>query len=205
MAAPIYIKVGDAAEGADLARSLGRHGLLAALVRADALWQVEISSPREDARSFLADVGVRLPPGVEVSAMAYDRTATHAPPPDGACWFGALARGGPGGERARLRLRAFMAAVGWFELERRRAQLPLLSTADAARLVRDAAEAACSAVLTRLDEYHGQSRFHVWAAKFAIHETTVAARRASQVRTAPPATQTLSRRRASAKEVPSER
>ncbi len=60
MAAPIYINVEDAAEGADLARSLGRHGLTAGLVRSDARWQVEIRSPREDPRSFLADVGVAL-------------------------------------------------------------------------------------------------------------------------------------------------
>ena len=60
MAAPIYINVDDAAEGAELARSLGRHGLLAGLVRSDARWQVEVHSPREDPRTFLADVGVAL-------------------------------------------------------------------------------------------------------------------------------------------------
>ena len=60
MAAPVYINVGDAAEGADLARSLGRHGLLAGLVRSDVRWQVEVRSPGEDPRSFLADVGVAL-------------------------------------------------------------------------------------------------------------------------------------------------
>ena len=60
MARPIYINVAGAVEGADLVRSLGRHGLMAGLVRTDARWQVEVRSPREDARSFLADVGVAL-------------------------------------------------------------------------------------------------------------------------------------------------
>jgi hypothetical protein len=60
VADPIYIKVGDAAEGADLARAIGRHGLSAGLVRSDAHWQIEISSPHEDPRTFLADVGVAL-------------------------------------------------------------------------------------------------------------------------------------------------
>ena len=60
MATPIYINVTDAAEGADLARSLGRHGLMASLVRTDADWQVEVRSPCEDPRSFLADVGVAI-------------------------------------------------------------------------------------------------------------------------------------------------
>lgn len=60
MADPIYINISDAAEGADLARAIGRHGLSAGLVRSGARWQVEISSPREDPRTFLADVGVAL-------------------------------------------------------------------------------------------------------------------------------------------------
>ena len=60
MATPIYINVADAAERAALTRSLGRHGLMADLVRTDARWQVEVWSPREDGRSFLADVGVAL-------------------------------------------------------------------------------------------------------------------------------------------------
>jgi hypothetical protein len=60
VAVPDYIKVGDAVEGADLVRALGRNGLAAALVRAGSEWEVEISSPREDLRTFLADIGVVL-------------------------------------------------------------------------------------------------------------------------------------------------
>ena len=60
MADPIYINISDPAEGAALARAIGRYGLSAGLVRSDTRWQVEISSPREDPRTFLADVGVAL-------------------------------------------------------------------------------------------------------------------------------------------------
>jgi hypothetical protein len=60
VARPINVKVADAVEGADLARSLGRHGLMARLVRSRGRWQVEVRSPYEDARSFLADLGVAL-------------------------------------------------------------------------------------------------------------------------------------------------
>lgn len=60
MADPVYINVADGAEGAALVRSLGRHGLIAAVVRSAADWQVEVSAPREDPRSFLADVGLAL-------------------------------------------------------------------------------------------------------------------------------------------------
>ena len=48
MADPIYINISNAAEGAALARAIGRYGLSAGLVRSDTRWQVEISSPRED-------------------------------------------------------------------------------------------------------------------------------------------------------------
>ena len=60
MAPPIYIHVPTATAGADLVRSLGRNGLMAGLVRNESRWQVEVSSPSEDPRSFLADVGVAL-------------------------------------------------------------------------------------------------------------------------------------------------
>lgn len=56
----MYLTVTDAAEGADLVRSLQRHGLTAGLVPSDGQWQVEVRSPREDARTFLADIGVAL-------------------------------------------------------------------------------------------------------------------------------------------------
>ena len=90
-------------------------------------------------------------------------------------WVREALTGGPEREAALFRLRLFLVAVGRFELERRRAQLRL-PTADAARLVRNAAEAACASLLTHLDDYRGQSRFPVWAAKFAIHETAAAVR-----------------------------
>jgi hypothetical protein len=78
---------------------------------------------------------------------------------------------------ALAELRPLMTSVAWFELERRRAQVSDLSTAQVARLVRDASERAGVAALKRLGDYRGQSRFEVWAAKFAIHETALAARR----------------------------
>lgn len=82
-----------------------------------------------------------------------------------------------GAGAALAELRPLMDSVAWFELERRRAQVSDLSTAQVARLVRDASERAGAALLSRLGDYHGQSRFEVWAAKFAVHETAVAARR----------------------------
>lgn len=88
-----------------------------------------------------------------------------------------LRNGGADSGAALAELRPLMTSVAWFELERRRAQVSDLSTAQVARLVRDASERAGVALLKRLGDYRGQSRFEVWAAKFAIHETALAARR----------------------------
>ena len=56
----MYINVGGSAEGDDLVRALSCHGLIAGVVLTEGRWQVEVRSPREDARTFLADVGVAL-------------------------------------------------------------------------------------------------------------------------------------------------
>ena len=79
-------------------------------------------------------------------------------------------------EDALFQLRALITTVACFELERRRSDVSSLTRAEAARLVRDASEKACSRVLACLADYHGQSRFNSWAAKFAIHETAAAVR-----------------------------
>ncbi len=108
--------------------------------------------------------------------MASTRATTGAPSPDARGWFAALAGDGISRDAALFRLRALLVAVSAFEIDRRHEQLSHLSTAETARLVRDAADAACASLLSRLDDYRGQSRFEVWTAKFAIHEAAAAAR-----------------------------
>jgi hypothetical protein len=82
-------------------------------------------------------------------------------------------------------LRAFLVAVAWFEVDRRRPQLRGLTPRETAALVCDAAEVALTAVVDRLSAYRGQSRFATWTAKFAIHEIAHACRLANKgVRTA---------------------
>ena len=108
-------------------------------------------------------------------------------PPDGdeLEWALACRADGARREMAVVRLRALLIAVAWFEADRRRPQLHGLTPRQTAALVRDAAEAALAAVIGRLSEHRGQSRFVTWAAKFAIHETALACRLANDgVRTA---------------------
>ena len=60
MTDPIYIGVDGPVEGANLVRALSYHGLSSGLVRSDALWQIEVISPRERGRTFLATLGSAL-------------------------------------------------------------------------------------------------------------------------------------------------
>ena len=83
---------------------------------------------------------------------------------------------GPGeGGPIRLELRMLLLASAWFELDRRRGELGL-DGATIEPLAQQVADAAYAALLARLGDYHGQSRFTTWAAKFAIHEACMAAR-----------------------------
>ncbi len=94
-------------------------------------------------------------------------------------WAEALRGEGHAREQAVLRLRAHLAAVARFELDRRTARGNGLRRQEAARLVRDAAEDALARVLVDLGRYRGQSAFPTWTAKYAIHEAAAAARAAS--------------------------
>jgi hypothetical protein len=108
-----------------------------------------------------------------------------ADPIASAAWSGDGRRGSTvedlrsGAAAALADLRLLLISVAWFELDRRREQVSGLSAAQVSRLVHEASERAVAALLKRLGDYRGQSRFEVWAAKFAIHETAVAARRHS--------------------------
>ena len=82
-------------------------------------------------------------------------------------------------EPLRMPLRVLLLGAAWFELGRRREQLPLEASSVAA-LARQAADVAYTDLLARLGDYRGQSRFTTWAAKFGIHHAAVAARRAAE-------------------------
>ena len=98
---------------------------------------------------------------------------------DGARCIAALGDEGPIRDAALAGLRALLTGVAWFEVERRRRQLLDLSTGQLNRLVRDAGDNACAALLEHLCDYRGQSRVEVWAAKFGIREAAAAVRRRS--------------------------
>jgi hypothetical protein len=158
VAPPFLIDVDDAVDGAALVSGLGRHGLVAGLAPANDRWRVEVDVAGEHPQALQAELGVAL-----------------------LQWSGADERiagitGMGKGETARLGLHMLLLAGVWFEFDRRRDQLPP-DEASVDSLARQVAGAAYAALLGSLGDYHGQSRFTTWAAKFAIHEAAAAARR----------------------------
>jgi RNA polymerase sigma-70 factor (ECF subfamily) len=96
---------------------------------------------------------------------------------DSRSWVAEL--GLPPGRRddAAARLHAHLLRVARFELGRRRGALPSLSRGELDDLAVQAADDALVAILRKLPTYRGASRFTTWAAKFAILEAAVKARR----------------------------
>jgi RNA polymerase sigma-70 factor (ECF subfamily) len=85
----------------------------------------------------------------------------------------------PPGQRdaAVGRLHAYLLRVARFELGRRQRALASVARAELDDLAVQAADDAVVAVLRKLPSYRGAGRFTTWAAKFAILEASVKARR----------------------------
>ncbi|HEY0318877.1 MAG TPA: sigma-70 family RNA polymerase sigma factor [Solirubrobacterales bacterium] len=87
--------------------------------------------------------------------------------------------GGDGHEReaAVLELHTLLLKAARFELNRRRDSLPHLGGDDCEDLAQQSADDALLAVLRKLGEFRGESRFTTWAYKFALLEAGVKVRR----------------------------
>ncbi len=92
-------------------------------------------------------------------------------------WVQALRSGGPEREQAVGDLHALMLRAARFELRRRRAGLGHVRPEELDDLATQAANDAVIAVLAKLDDFRGASRFTTWAYKFALLEAGVKARR----------------------------
>ena len=104
-----------------------------------------------------------------------DPTLTTAAQSD--AWLTALRAEGREGERATSRLHELLLRAARFELGRRRAALSHVRGEELEDLATQAADDALMAVLAKLDDFRGHSRFTTWAYKFAILEAGVKLRR----------------------------
>ena len=102
----------------------------------------------------------------------------HLGTPDGSDdWLRGLGAAGPIRRDAIASLHKLLLDAATFEVGRRRGTTPELSEDDTIGIAVGAAEDALIAVLSRLGDYAGRSRFTTWASKFALREAAVRMRR----------------------------
>jgi hypothetical protein len=106
-------------------------------------------------------------PGRDAGAAQLDASAR---------WAEALRGDAPTRDAALRWLRAHLSTAAKFELDRRGIARDGVPRAEAAWLVRGAADAALAAILADLDRYRAQSAFTTWTAKYAIRAAAAAAR-----------------------------
>jgi RNA polymerase sigma-70 factor, ECF subfamily len=92
-------------------------------------------------------------------------------------WLERLRGAGPEREDALVDLRALLLRAARFEVSRRRGALTHLRGRDLDDLAEQSADDALLAILAKLDQYRGESRFTTWAYKFALLEAAVKLRR----------------------------
>jgi RNA polymerase sigma-70 factor (ECF subfamily) len=92
-------------------------------------------------------------------------------------WVEELQAGGGKGEAAIADLHQLLLKAASFEVERRAAELAHLRGGDLGDLAHQAADDALMAVLRKLSDFRGESRFTTWAYKFALLEAAVKVRR----------------------------
>ena len=103
--------------------------------------------------------------------------ATSAPDAESEAWLSALRSSEGRREEALGRLHELLLRAARFEVNRRRASLTYLGQEELEALALQAADDALVAILRKLDDYRGLSRFTTWAFKFALLEASVKVQR----------------------------
>lgn len=122
----------------------------------DAVVMIATSDPTAHAPS-----GLEARDGIDVESQA---------------WIDRLTPGNPDLEAGIAELHALLLKAARFEVSRRRAALPHLRGDDYDDLAQQSADYALLAVLRKLDEFRGESRFTTWAYKFALLEAAATVR-----------------------------
>jgi RNA polymerase sigma-70 factor, ECF subfamily len=104
-------------------------------------------------------------------------TGAPAGEKDSGAWVSALRLPGAERDQAVAELHELLLRAARFEVSRRRAALSYVRGEELDDLALQAADDALVAVLAKLDDYRGESRFTTWAYKFALLETSVRLRR----------------------------
>jgi RNA polymerase sigma-70 factor, ECF subfamily len=126
---------------------------------------VGVTGPRT--RATVAQIDAELSP-IEPHRPESVRDA------DDAAWIAALRRND---NAAITRLHELLLRAARFEVSRRRASLSFVRGEELDDLATQAADDALVAVLAKLDDFRGASRFTTWVYKFALLEAAVRLRR----------------------------
>jgi RNA polymerase sigma-70 factor, ECF subfamily len=110
-------------------------------------------------------------------ARSSENRGDPVPDAESRAWLSALRGDGPAREQAVARLHGLLLRAARFEVARRRPRLPHLRGGDLDDVVLQSADDALVAVLSKLEDYRGASRFTTWAYKFALLEAAVKLRR----------------------------
>jgi RNA polymerase sigma-70 factor, ECF subfamily len=113
-------------------------------------------------------------------ARRVERAIEHSdlsPDSPSSAWIAALRSEGPVRDEAVARLHALLMRASRYELGRRRGALSHVRGEELEDIATQAADDALVAVLRKLDEFRGASRFTTWAYKFALLEAGVRLRR----------------------------
>jgi RNA polymerase sigma-70 factor (ECF subfamily) len=105
------------------------------------------------------------------------QTSTAAAPAPRDELLAGLRADGPRHEHAIRELHALLLRAARFEIGRRAAALAHVRGEDADDLALQAADDAFVAVMGKLEDFRGESRFSTWAYKFALYEAAVRVRR----------------------------
>jgi RNA polymerase sigma-70 factor, ECF subfamily len=96
---------------------------------------------------------------------------------DSSAWLDQLRAPGAAREEAIARVYKLLLRAARFEVLRRRPTVPYLDPGELEDIAVQAADDALVALLRKLDQFRGQSRFTTWAYKFALLEASVKMRR----------------------------
>lgn len=102
------------------------------------------------------------PPGISAAPAGVDR--------DSRIWLERLRGAGPERDAALTELHALLLRAARFEVARRHATSAHLRGGDQDDLAQQSADDALVAILAKLDDFRGESRFTTWAYKFAMYE-----------------------------------
>lgn len=118
---------------------------------------------------------LEIPPPEEAVPRAHD---VPRPEPDASrVWLDRLRGSGPEHRDAVAELHQLLLRAARFEIGRRSAMLNHLRGGDREDLAQQSADDALLAILGKLDDFRGESRFTTWAYKFALLEASVKVRR----------------------------